>query len=155
MDSQQTPPSRRGVRAQLAAALVVLAGLLVLAPPAPAQTGGTGPGSDIGVLPQAPLPGNLTSKPVPAWSALATRIAQPWLRLPYTNGVFDDYILGPGLRSRYGDARIVEASGLEARVIQHEMDHLDGVLILDRTSRDERKEAIRTLREAEREREAA
>ncbi len=54
-----------------------------------------------------------------------------------------------------GDERRVEASGLEARVIQHEMDHLDGVLILDRTSRDERKRALRELREAEREREAA
>ena len=42
---------------------------------------------------------------------------------------------------------VVEASGLEARVIQHEIDHLDGVLILDRTSRDQRKEAMRTLRE--------
>ena len=41
----------------------------------------------------------------------------------------------------------VDASGLEARVIQHEMDHLDGVLILDRTSREQRKEAIRILRE--------
>jgi peptide deformylase len=54
-----------------------------------------------------------------------------------------------------GEARVVEASGLEARVIQHEMDHLDGVLILDRTSRDERKRALRELREAERDREAA
>jgi peptide deformylase len=43
---------------------------------------------------------------------------------------------------------LVEASGLEARVIQHEMDHLDGVLILDRTSRDQRKQAMRALREA-------
>jgi peptide deformylase len=42
---------------------------------------------------------------------------------------------------------VVEASGLEARVIQHEMDHLDGVLILDRTSRDQRKQAMRALRE--------
>jgi peptide deformylase len=32
-------------------------------------------------------------------------------------------------------------------VIQHEIDHLDGVLILDRTSRDQRKDAMRTLRE--------
>jgi peptide deformylase len=32
-------------------------------------------------------------------------------------------------------------------VIQHEMDHLDGVLILDRTPRDQRKEAMRILRE--------
>jgi peptide deformylase len=54
-----------------------------------------------------------------------------------------------------GEERLVEASGLEARVIQHEMDHLDGVLILDRTSRDERKRALRELRDAEREREAA
>jgi peptide deformylase len=54
-----------------------------------------------------------------------------------------------------GEQRVVEASGLEARVIQHEMDHLDGVLILERTSRDERKRALRELREAERSREAA
>jgi len=46
-----------------------------------------------------------------------------------------------------GEEIVIEASGLEARVIQHEMDHLDGVLILDRTSRDQRKEAMRTLRE--------
>jgi peptide deformylase len=54
-----------------------------------------------------------------------------------------------------GDERLVEASGLEARVIQHEIDHLDGVLILDRTSRDDRKRALRELRESERGREAA
>jgi peptide deformylase len=47
-----------------------------------------------------------------------------------------------------GEAILVEASGLEARVIQHEMDHLDGVLILDKTSRDQRKQAMRALREA-------
>jgi peptide deformylase len=46
-----------------------------------------------------------------------------------------------------GERILIEASGLEARVIQHEMDHLDGVLILERTSRDQRKEAMRTLRE--------
>jgi peptide deformylase len=54
-------------------------------------------------------------------------------------------------RDEFGDDRLVEASGLEARVIQHEMDHLDGVLILDRTTRDQRKQAIRELRERERE----
>jgi peptide deformylase len=54
-----------------------------------------------------------------------------------------------------GGLRVVEASGLEARVIQHEIDHLDGVLILERTSREERKRALRELREAERAREAA
>jgi peptide deformylase len=51
-------------------------------------------------------------------------------------------------RDEDGEPILVEASGLEARVIQHEMDHLDGVLILDRTSRDQRKEALRALREA-------
>ena len=50
-----------------------------------------------------------------------------------------------------GEERLVEASGLEARVIQHELDHLDGVLILDRTSREQRREAMKALREAERE----
>jgi peptide deformylase len=46
-----------------------------------------------------------------------------------------------------GEPIVVEASGLEARVIQHEINHLDGVLILDLTSREQRKEAMRTLRE--------
>ena len=47
-----------------------------------------------------------------------------------------------------GEAILVEAAGLEARVIQHEIDHLDGVLILDRTTREQRKDAMRALREA-------
>ena len=51
--------------------------------------------------------------------------------------------------NEYGEPILIEASGLEARVIQHEIDHLDGVLILDRTSREQRKEAMRLLREAE------
>jgi peptide deformylase len=50
-------------------------------------------------------------------------------------------------RDGRGEEIVVEASGLEARVLQHEMDHLDGVLILERTSRDQRKEAMRILRD--------
>ena len=50
-------------------------------------------------------------------------------------------------QDEHGEPITIEASGLESRVIQHEMDHLDGVLILDRTSRDQRKQAMRTLRE--------
>ena len=46
-----------------------------------------------------------------------------------------------------GEPILIEASGLEARVLQHEIDHLDGVLILDRTSREQRKGALRALRE--------
>ena len=41
----------------------------------------------------------------------------------------------------------IEAAGLEARVLQHEIDHLDGVLILDRAPRPQRKGALRALRE--------
>jgi peptide deformylase len=46
-----------------------------------------------------------------------------------------------------GEPLEIEASGLEARVLQHEIDHLDGVLMLDRTARDQRKAALRALRE--------
>jgi peptide deformylase len=51
-------------------------------------------------------------------------------------------------RDEDGERIEIEASGLEARVIQHEVDHLDGVLMLDRTTRDQRKQAMRELREA-------
>ncbi|MGH2867956.1 MAG: peptide deformylase [Solirubrobacteraceae bacterium] len=50
--------------------------------------------------------------------------------------------------NEYGEPITVEASGLEARVIQHEVDHLDGKLVFDRVSRPQRKEAMRALREA-------
>ena len=53
-----------------------------------------------------------------------------------------------------GEEIVIEASGLEARVIQHELDHLDGVLILDRISRGARKDAMRAMREALEERDA-
>jgi peptide deformylase len=52
-------------------------------------------------------------------------------------------------QNEHGEPILVEASGLEARVIQHEIDHLNGVLILDRTTREQRKEAMRALREAQ------
>jgi peptide deformylase len=52
-------------------------------------------------------------------------------------------------RNEHGDDVVVEATGLEARVIQHEIDHLDGVLILDRTTREQRKDAMRAMRDAQ------
>jgi peptide deformylase len=52
-------------------------------------------------------------------------------------------------QDEHGERIVVEASGLEARVIQHEIDHLNGVLILDRTTREQRKQAVRALREAQ------
>jgi peptide deformylase len=48
-----------------------------------------------------------------------------------------------------GNELRIEAEGLPARVIQHEIDHLDGVLILDRIPREARKEAMRAMREAQ------
>jgi len=45
-----------------------------------------------------------------------------------------------------GEPVTVTAEGLEARVIQHELDHLDGVLIIDRTGPEERREALARLR---------
>ena len=45
-----------------------------------------------------------------------------------------------------GEPLEFHAEGLEARVIQHEFDHLEGVLIVDRTSRSARAAALRELR---------
>ena len=41
----------------------------------------------------------------------------------------------------------LEAEGLLAVACQHELDHLDGVLILDRTAPEQRREALRALRD--------
>jgi peptide deformylase len=49
----------------------------------------------------------------------------------------------------YGEPVDFRAEGFEARVIQHENDHLDGVLIVDRTSRSARAAALRLMRENE------
>lgn len=46
-----------------------------------------------------------------------------------------------------GNPVSMEATGLLARIIQHEIDHLDGITILDRTDRESRREAMRGLRE--------
>jgi peptide deformylase len=88
--------------------------------------------------------------PVLEWSSKETEGAEEGcLSLP---GVAVEVDRPVHVRVRALDERgagiTIEASGLEARVIQHEMDHLDGVLILDRTSREQRKQAMRALREA-------
>lgn len=46
-----------------------------------------------------------------------------------------------------GEPLRIEATDMLARVLQHEIDHLDGVLILDRTDRASRKAAMREWRE--------
>jgi len=45
-----------------------------------------------------------------------------------------------------GEPLRLELHGYAARVAQHEVDHLDGVLMLDRTPPESRREALRTLR---------
>ena len=46
-----------------------------------------------------------------------------------------------------GNEVSVEADEVEARLFQHELDHLDGTLLIERLDADKRKEALRTLRE--------
>ena len=87
--------------------------------------------------------------PVLEWSGPETEaLEEGCLSLP---GVLVDVDRPIHVRVRaldeHGEELLIEASGLEARVIQHEIDHLDGVLILERTSRGERKQAMRILRE--------
>jgi peptide deformylase len=50
-----------------------------------------------------------------------------------------------GLTPTGEDLRI-EAEGLDARVLQHELDHLDGVLTIDRTTPEQRRAALAQLR---------
>ena len=45
-----------------------------------------------------------------------------------------------------GEPISIGAEGLEARVIQHELDHLDGVLTIDRTTPEQRRAALAQLR---------
>jgi peptide deformylase len=51
-------------------------------------------------------------------------------------------------RDEHGEEVRLELEGLAARVIQHELDHLDGVLIIDRTTPEGRREALGILRQA-------
>jgi peptide deformylase len=88
--------------------------------------------------------------PVLEWSSEEQEIAEEGcLSLP---GVHVDVERPISVRVRARDVANkeleVEAEGLAARIIQHEMDHLDGVLILDRISREARKEAMREMRAA-------
>ena len=49
----------------------------------------------------------------------------------------------------YGEPVTIEGSELLARALQHETDHLDGVLFIDRLDEETRKAAKRAIREAE------
>ena len=45
-----------------------------------------------------------------------------------------------------GNEISIEASELEGRVFQHELDHLDGILLVERLNEDQRREALKILR---------
>lgn len=49
----------------------------------------------------------------------------------------------------YGDPVAIEGSDLLARALQHETDHLDGIIFVDRLDRDIRKAAMKAIREAD------
>lgn len=49
----------------------------------------------------------------------------------------------------YGEPITIEGSELLARALQHETDHLDGVLFIDRLSKEDRKSAMKEIRESE------
>ena len=51
-------------------------------------------------------------------------------------------------KDEHGNEVALELEGLPARVAQHELDHLDGVLILDRTTPEGRREAMAVLRQS-------
>ena len=50
----------------------------------------------------------------------------------------------------FGNARMLDAEGMLATCLQHEMDHLDGVLFIDRISRLKRDRIIRKLKKEQR-----
>ena len=49
----------------------------------------------------------------------------------------------------YGEPVLIEGSEMLSRAIQHETDHLDGIIFVDRLDREARKEAMKYIREAE------
>ncbi|MEO8106117.1 MAG: peptide deformylase [Actinomycetes bacterium] len=49
----------------------------------------------------------------------------------------------------HGDLVVIEGTELLARCVQHETDHLDGVLFIDRLDPDQRKAALKAIREAD------
>jgi peptide deformylase len=53
-------------------------------------------------------------------------------------------------RDRQGAERIVESTGLLARALQHEIDHLDGILFLDRLRGIKRDLIVRKIRKLQR-----
>jgi peptide deformylase len=101
--------------------------------------------------PEDPL--TVLVNPVLEWSSEETEAAsEGCLSIPFVHvEVERPAEVRVRARDGYGAELEVRGSGLTARVIQHEMDHLDGILMIDRIPREERREAMRAMREAQRE----
>jgi peptide deformylase len=69
----------------------------------------------------------------------------PGLAFPTTR---KEHVIATGM-NMHGDPVTVDGSDLLARCIQHEVDHLDGILFIDRLDPEQRKAAMRAIREAE------
>jgi peptide deformylase len=69
----------------------------------------------------------------------------PGLRLPTPRSLG---VVAKGY-NQFGEPVMLEGTELMARCIQHETDHLDGILFIDRLDREQRKEAMRLIREAD------
>jgi peptide deformylase len=69
----------------------------------------------------------------------------PGLRLPTPRSLG---VVAKGF-NQFGEPVLLEGTELMSRCIQHETDHLDGILFIDRMDREQRKEAMRLIREAE------
>ncbi|MGI8426915.1 MAG: peptide deformylase [Actinomycetota bacterium] len=70
-------------------------------------------------------------------------LSLPGLKFPV---VRSQWVRVQGLNEK-GDSVVIEAEDLTARIFQHEIDHIDGILFLDHLSPDLQREARRRLRE--------
>ena len=82
------------------------------------------------------------------WASAETEVAEEGcLSIP---GIWIEVERPARVRMRgldeHGEPVEIEAEAAEARVLQHELDHLDGVLTLDRTTKEQRRAALRELR---------
>jgi peptide deformylase len=59
-----------------------------------------------------------------------------------------EHVVATGM-NMHGEPVAIDGSDLLARCIQHEVDHLDGILFIDRLDREQRKAAMKAIREAE------
>ncbi len=70
-------------------------------------------------------------------------LSVPGLFFPITRA---EHVIVKG-QDRNGDDIEIDTNQYEARILQHEMDHLDGKLLLTHVTKDQRKEAMRVMRE--------